>query len=213
MFSGTNYVKTASPINILLSIPLIFFWLNNQTLGIISYSPILGLLIPPFIKSLRDGKFSTLTRFDRFMLTFGLTVFLIYLPFVNSGVVETGVRDYRFYLPLFIPLFYFISGRLNIKPSLVQFRHYCPSLRSRNNNSSNFVSRKHLNLTYVYLALSTAFLLIFLFYDRLDDKVKSEILPLAMLPLILLVADRTMGYFSPMTSTSASPCWTGWWSS
>ncbi|WP_290596491.1 MULTISPECIES: hypothetical protein [unclassified Archaeoglobus] len=52
-------------------------------------------------------------------------------------------------------------------------------------------------LKYVYLCLSTAILISLTFFDRLSEQTKADILPLAFLPIILLISDRTLGYFSP----------------
>lgn len=200
MFSGVNYVKTASHLDILLSIPLIFFGLNNQTLGILNYSPVLAILLLPLSKSFRKTSVHNLTDLEKFLVVFTVVLFVIYLPFLKSGVVDTGVRDYRFYLPLFIPLIYFLSRKIaginynrfwqNFALVLLLYVLTTATLISV---FVDFFSY----LTYIYLFLSIILLPTLTFFDRLNENTRADVLSLTILPLIFLISDRVLGYFGP----------------
>lgn len=200
MFSNVSYVKPIFDPSIL---PFVFFGINNRTLGLISYSPILAILVPSIYISIRFRKIVgtvKMTVFERFLLIFALITFLIYLPFLQSGVVETGVRDYRFYLPLYIPLTYFICKRLwerriKIKPenfilTITTFSLLTVILFSLFNTFAGYAE-------YAYLCISAILIMLFALFNRFKNETASEILPLSAIPVIFLISDQLLGYFSP----------------
>jgi len=89
--------------------------MEKSTLGMLSYSPVLASLIPLVIKAIRERKL-LMSDFEKLLIIFAAACLLIYLPYLKHGIVETGVRDHRFLLPLYLPLFYFIAT--GIRPEL-----------------------------------------------------------------------------------------------
>ena len=89
--------------------------MEKSTLGMLSYSPVLAFLVPLVIRAMRERKI-LLRDFEKLLIIFAAACLLIYLPYLKHGVIETGVRDHRFLLPLYLPLFYFIATR--VRPEL-----------------------------------------------------------------------------------------------
>jgi len=202
MFSNVSYVKPAFDPSIL---PSIFFGVNNRTLGMVSYSPILAILTSPIytqipIQFRKTAETVKMAAFERFLLIFILITFLIYLPFLQSGVVETGVRDYRFYLPLYIPLTYFICKRIWGRGAKIKLENFAFTITIFSVISVILFSLLNTlagYAVYVYLCISAVLIVLFIFFDRLKNETTSEILPLSTIPVIFLISDQLLGYFSP----------------
>jgi hypothetical protein len=191
LFSGTGYVSTE------LEIPfLILFGINNQTLGLLNYSPILVLLIHTAIQK----KKQQLSDNEKFLIFFALAVFLFYFPFIHSGIVETRVRDYRFLLPIYIPAVYFIAPILK----QVDCRRFCINLSCiipvliLLAIISSTVYRELFNvLPLIYTIASLLLAVTYLFFNKFSTATKTDLLTLSLLPLVFVVTDRASGYFSP----------------
>ncbi len=165
-------------------------------------------MILPFIRALRKVSIHDLSAFEKFLVIFTAILFTIYFPFVNSGVVKTGVRDYRFYLPLFIPFVYFLSRKIaeiNHKRFWQNFTVVLPLYVVTTTILVCLFVDHFSNLTYTYLTLSAALLLPLTFFDRLSNNTRADILALSILPTTLLISDRTLGYFSPYDIHFCSP--------
>ncbi|MCS7144530.1 MAG: glycosyltransferase family 39 protein [Archaeoglobaceae archaeon] len=192
-FSNVSYIEVSSFSETVSLTPLIFLGINNKTLGLLSYSPVLALLIPPIFKALKSRKIS-LSPFEKFLLIFTFLCLIIYLPYLKDGVVETGVRDYRFLLPIYLPFTFFLA-RLKVEVEtrsllLISLCLIIPTIF--------FVTLLNQfldQLKFGYLLLSTALAILFIFIEKF--KKKSEILSLSILPIIFIISDLTGAYFSP----------------
>lgn len=137
---------------------------------------------------------------ERFLLIFALITFLIYLPFLQSGIVETGVRDYRFYLPLYIPFTYFICKRIwgrGIKIKLESFALTITIFSLLSAVIFSLLNTLAGYAGYAYLCISAILIMLFVLFDRLKNETASEILSLSAIPVIFLISDQLLGYFSP----------------
>ncbi|MEM3761216.1 MAG: hypothetical protein QXW49_00730 [Archaeoglobaceae archaeon] len=190
-FSNVSYIEASDPVETVSLIPYAFAGIKNNTLGILSYSPVIAFLIPPAIKALKAKKFS-FSNFEKFLL-FSALCFLIYLPFLSDGVVKTGVRDYRFLLPLYIPVAYFLAkAKFEIELRSLPIIAFCFAIPA-----ILLVSLLNIHelLSFAYLAVSTALAMIFILAKKFKNK--AEICSLAILPIIFIVSDVTKAYFSP----------------
>ncbi len=192
-FSNMSYIEASSLSDIISILPFIFFGLNNSTLGMLSYSPILASLIFPIAKTMRVKKLQ-LDKFEKFLLLFTLTCFFVYLPFLKNGVVETGVRDYRFLLPIYLTLIYFIATR--IKPELGLSAVPVAICFVATTIVATTLLNPYFNaLKIAYLATSIPLTLLFVFIEKFNNR--KDLFSLALLPNIFLVSDNVRAYFSP----------------
>ncbi|MEM2086846.1 MAG: glycosyltransferase family 39 protein [Archaeoglobaceae archaeon] len=191
-FSNVSYIEASDPVETVSLIPYAFAGIKNNTLGILSYSPVIAFLIPPAIKALKAKKFS-FSNFEKFLLLFSILCFLIYLPFLSDGVVKTGVRDYRFLLPIYIPVAYFLAkAKFEIELRSLPIIALCFAIPV-----IPLVSLLNIHelLSFAYLAISTALAMTFLLAEKFKNK--AEICSLSILPIIFIVSDVTKAYFSP----------------
>ena len=193
-FSNVSYIHPSGLIETFSLVPLIFAGLSKNTLGMISYSPILASIIIPSLKMVRSRDFSP-NQFEKFLLIFAFACFLIYLPYLKNGVVETGVRDYRFYLPLYLPLMYFIAKKIKPKVEVNSLLIVSSCIIATTIFAVSLFSQYFDEIKITYMAVSSLVAFFFLFIDRFENK--KDLFALAFLPLVFLISDIAIAYFSP----------------
>ncbi|MEM0302524.1 MAG: glycosyltransferase family 39 protein [Archaeoglobaceae archaeon] len=195
LFSEQKFVRSSNILDLIPMIPLILFGINFKTLGMMNFSPILAILILPTYRAIKSKRIS-LSSFEKFLLVFGFVFFVLYLPFISSGVIDTKVRDYRFYLPLYFPLIYIISTK--IRPE-IDFSVLITTIFCYSAVTSVLVSifRDYISyIIYVYFGVSCFLILVFILYEKFG-KSKPEVIPLAILPVVFMISDQLNGYFGP----------------
>ena len=195
VFSNVTYVKASTLNETLFMTPLVLFGLNNNTFGILNYSPILASLVLPLIGAINKKSFYHLNEFEKFLLFFTFMCILLYLPYLKVGVVDTGVRDYRFLLPIYLTLMYFIAVRIKpeiaLSSALMSLSCFLISMIVVSILLHQFLEKIYLGILVISIILN----IVFVFINRFERR--EEVFSLAFFSTVFFVSDVIMGYFSP----------------
>jgi|GEM_PF-1536844 hypothetical protein len=212
LIAGSGYVRFSSLNEIVFEFPYIFIGINGKTLGVLSYSPVFGLLFSNLLQRVWKKTISirrtylNLKGFEKFILLFSVILFLVYLPTIKSGVINTDVHDYRFYLPLMIPMTLFLSKTLE-KYSL----DFSSFLRYFSLNFAILFTTIILCVTLtknslypyfnnLYLISSSILFILFITFDRFSEETKTALLSLSIMPTSIIVLEGVVGYYGPYDS-------------
>jgi hypothetical protein len=207
LIAGTSYVRFSNLKEVIFEFPYIFVGINDKTLGIFSYSPVFGLLFSNLfqrkLKMSIKQTYHNLKDFEKFIVLFSTILFLVYLPTLKSGVINTEIHDYRFYLPLMLPMVLFLSKILKKHPlDFLSFLKYfllnfsilfttiiiCITV-----TKASF----YFYFNYLYLLISSTLFVLYIIFDRFSIETKTALLSLSLLPTSFIFIDSVVGYYGP----------------
>jgi len=207
-----KYAKISGIADLIASIPLSLFLKWKSTFGLFTYSPVFILPVARYLKEMYgDEKLFTSplhqiinlrSPFELFLIALSVSTFIIYLPIVKSGVVDTGVRDYRFLLLIYFGLTYWVSkslGEIDFNKVKINLIILYPLISIMLFILTGiFKTTLNAYISIIYLIVSSVLGISLFFYERFDMDAKSDVLSFAIvLPSIFLIFDNLMGYFSP----------------
>ncbi len=208
-FLAADYLKRPlGLLDIAKILPTTLFGINGETFGLFTYSPLYTIVLISALSSTVSvirGRKLELTNTEKYMLLSFCLIYVLQSPFLEAGIIITGVRDYRFYLPLYVFLTYFLAKKIEFKDmdNFLKLFFYFVLMVVLSVSLPITLTRGEVYdiIKYFYLVISSVLIFLFTYISlkpqKFSQKIKSEVLVLGMLPLVILYADRVFGYYTP----------------